>query len=95
MTDMRRLLKLARVRSFALKWFWPGLRDKIFPVRVTLRRFAYDLFVLIIKCLLFLFDDEAETLWSFDNILSYLVFNGDELHDTVEAFFEEIHIHIL
>src|SRR3989344_2973176 len=31
--------------SLALKWFLPGLRAIIFPVRVTLRRLLKDLFV--------------------------------------------------
>ena len=43
---MRFFLVLVRVRSLALKWFCPVLRDKIFPVRVTLNRLVYDLLVL-------------------------------------------------
>ena len=33
--------------SLALKWFLPGLRATIFPVRVNLRRLVNDLFVFI------------------------------------------------
>lgn len=44
---VRRLLTLMLVRSLALKWFCPGLREIIFPFRVTLNLLAYDLLVLI------------------------------------------------
>src|SRR3990167_9023984 len=33
------------LRTFALKWFCPGIRARTFPVRVTLRRFRNDLLV--------------------------------------------------
>ncbi len=31
--------------SFALKWFWPGLRATTLPLRVIFKRFVNDLFV--------------------------------------------------
>ena len=43
----RRFDMEVRVRSLALKWFWPGLRPMIFPLRVTFRRLAYDLTVFL------------------------------------------------
>lgn len=33
--------------AFALKWFFPGVRPKIFPDFVTLSRLVNDLFVFI------------------------------------------------
>ncbi len=48
---------------------------------------------MVVKFLL-LFDNNTESLWSFHDILGDFVFDGDELHDALETFLEEVQIHI-
>ncbi len=45
--------------------------------------------------MLFLFDNDSESLWSLGDILGYLVLYGDELHHAIEALLEEVDIHVL
>ncbi len=45
--------------------------------------------------MLFLLDDDGESLGSLGDILRYLVLDGDEFHHTVETLLEEVDIHVL
>ena len=109
MTWVRRLLILVPVRSFALKWFWPGLRAISLPFFVIFMRFRYDLLVFVVDMLLSLklkvrkaqvikllfFEVDRQSLWPLHGLLSDLILYCDELEDAFEALFQEVKIHIL
>ena len=93
MLFMRRLSELLLERSLALKWFCPGLRDKILPFLVTLSLLAYDLTVFLM--ILFFLDYYGQSLWAFGHRLGDLVFDGYELEDPLQTLFQEFDVHIL
>lgn len=45
--------------------------------------------------MLFLFDDGRDALGSLEGSARYLVFDGDELENSIETLFEEVEVHIL